>query len=483
MTINVTTDFREEYEVERTVWLWRRCLWYTAVLGSFYALAAVIRLGWTITSFGTEQWTSALMLFLHNLPILMLFWSMHFYVKGRALRRRQLDLIIFWLIVLSGSYSIIAAPFIEWMAGQPVTPVRSLELAFAAHFMAALFIPWSPREATRPLVPLLAIFAVVTVLFSDASTTGKAGYIALSPIIGIPGLIIAWWRHSRFRQRFHYRMLTGRYGELTRELVDARRVHESVFPGQLEQGAVTMRYAYLPMRQIGGDYLHLHRPDPNDPQAPISVIMLDVTGHGIPAALTVHRLHGEIERLYAEDPDLEPGAMLRALNRYIYLTLARSGIYGTGICLRLDPGRDQLIWASGGHPPAFKLSAAGKIDRLDATSYLLGAVPDDVFDGSQQSIHFGPGDALICYTDGAIESRDQQGTMLRIEGLERMLASLAVPLDAAPRRLCVDLVNRLNERRFGPSADDTLIVEVHRPVSAETPARRSTADRARVPAE
>src|SRR5690606_28540475 len=98
------------------------------------------------------------------------------------------------------------------------------------------------------------------------------------------------------------RALATRYGEFRRELTDARRIHESLFPKPKCEGDVHFLYLYEPMRQIGGDYLFVScAPTDDGRREMLSFVVIDVTGHGIPAALTVNRLHGELSRLFAED--------------------------------------------------------------------------------------------------------------------------------------------------------------------------------------
>ena len=101
------------------------------------------------------------------------------------------------------------------------------------------------------------------------------------------------------------------------------------------------------MRQIGGDYLFARfEPDARRPRR-FHLLIIDVPGHGIAAALTVNRLYGEIERLFAENPETGPGEVLAALNRYVHLTLSRHSIYATA-CVRIDTERDLLEYAWAG---------------------------------------------------------------------------------------------------------------------------------------
>lgn len=340
-----------------------------------------------------------------------------------------------------------------------------LSSVFVTHLLASLFIPWTPREAVRPLIPLLALFAIITLFLGEQSIVLRVVWVVASPLVGLPGILWCAWRASRFRDRFHSRVLRRSYREMKRELVDARRIHEDLFPAPITDGAVHFIYKYEPMRQIGGDFLYAHRfPGIDGPEKePLSVVMIDVTGHGIPAALTVNRLYGELERLYAEEPDIRPGDVLAALNSYVHYTLATHSVYATALCIRVNPDLDVIEWASGGHPPAFLRSVDGRIDRLDSTAFVLGACHGNDFKDGQQSAPFKRGDTLIAYTDGAIEARDANGKMMGLEGFLRMVATIR-PDAGEENGWASAILRRVEQHRFGPPADDTLIVELFRPL-------------------
>lgn len=338
---------------------------------------------------------------------------------------------------------------------------------FGTHFFACLLLPWTVREAMRPLWALLGLNVGLTLVYAYESHRAglgtewviyaTIGAIVLTALVPIPGLILCEWRHGRFRKRVTYDMLRGRYTELKQELTSARQIHEQLFPQPITQGPVRFEYTYEPMRQIGGDYLHSH----TAPDGRQSVAIIDVTGHGIPAALTVNRLHGELDRIFAENPATGPGELLTLLNRYVHLTLAHHSVYVTAICFRVCPKADTLEYASGGHPPAFVKDSRGRVEQLDSTTFVLGATAGPDFNAEPRSLHFGPGDCLVAYTDGATEARDEKGRYFGIVGIQRLLAYQDAPITGgwpAAIRAAVE------KYRYGPTADDILLVEIRRPV-------------------
>lgn len=495
MSQTFTSEFHAEYEAERSRWLRRRFLWYAGVVIALGLISVVVPLVMALVPSavkinaenGEELERGLRLTLLASLPFqfasLALYTSAFVYVSRRLLDRERMIRLTFWLIVFAGILGIMVSPVVREVAAatgldpdqQRSAPmlVTGLGQIFSLHFFACLFLPWTPRESLKPVLPLVALTLVLAAIYS--------GWLALvltivfAPIVLLPGVGVCWWRHGRFRDKFMYRTIKGRYNDMKRELVDARRIHEALFPKPNPEGAVRFNYCYEPMRQIGGDFLfRRYGVSPHGEQPMLSVAIIDVTGHGIPAALTVNRLHGELERLFAERPDTNPGQLLDALNRYVHLTLAEHSVYVTALCLRVDPNlppERAMEFASGGHPPAFLRSVDGKVEELGSTAFVLGAVPTEAFDAGQRTVRFGPGDTVIAYTDGAIEARDQSGRMLRIEGMLRLVASGATWADDRP---CECILREVDRHRFGPIADDTLIVEISRPLRSDAPVAATT---------
>jgi sigma-B regulation protein RsbU (phosphoserine phosphatase) len=339
---------------------------------------------------------------------------------------------------------------------------NALGSIFFTHFFACLFLPWTARESIKPMVPLLVLNAVVSLFYIRWVPTWGPIILILSPLVAVPGALVCLWRHSRFRDSFHFKMLKGRYGEIKQELGFARQIHESMFPPPVREGPVCFDYRYEPMRQIGGDYLFARFTPPSNGALPVlTLAIIDVTGHGIGAALTVNRLHGEIEREFGENAAVTPGELLTGLNDYLHHTLATHSVYATALFMRIDPNTGRLAWASAGHPPAFLRTIDGRIERLESTTLVLGACRGDDFAPNEQSCKFLPGDVILAYTDGAIEARNSAGRMFTVDGLQRALVSSTPDAEGG---WAATALRAVDEHRFGPAQDDTLMVEIFRPV-------------------
>lgn len=338
-----------------------------------------------------------------------------------------------------------------------------------SHAAGALLLPWTPL---RTLLAASGAFLVtlVGVAAMPPEYLGRFGFLAVGALVVIPGLAISIVRNWRDQAREMVEFFRTRYLEVRQELVDARLIHEAAFPPPRTVGAVRFSYAYEPMRQIGGDYLHAHVcAGQQGSEESLSLAILDVTGHGIAAALTVNRLHGELSRLYAENPFMAPGAVLRALNRYVFLTLSDHSVFVTGIVLRVDPTTSTLEFASAGHPPAFLRSSTGSIEELGSTSIVLGALDPTEFDPAPLQRRFMPGDAIIAYTDGAMDTRSRTGERLEVPGLRRIVEEGWAD---ETQRWPEAMIRAIHHFRHGTAADDVLIIEAYRTLApASEPAQ------------
>jgi len=488
MTLSVTTEFHAEFEAERERWLRDRLLWYCGFMTgvgllSFLPLVFTIFTSESVSDTFTASFVSK---FLFRGGLAVLFGGAMAYAstRRRDLSRKRVLRILSVCILTIGLVGLFVSPALaatinsfggeggEVRFGQGAS---WLFLILVTHLAASLFIPWTPNESMRPMTPLLLIASAMFIFgalmgWSESWFTALLG-VALCWIVPLPGLLVSWLRHSRHRRRFHLRALSGRYGAMKRELVDARRIHESLFPSQVLDGPVRFAYRYEPMLQLGGDFVFLHPrprqvdgPPVSSAESPTSVVLIDVTGHGLAAALTVNRLDGELHRLFAENPAISPGDVIEAINRYIHLTLAEHSVYATAFAARVDPARDELSWANAGHPPGMLRNAAGRIEELISTTFVLGAAAGEDFSACEEKRRFGAGDTLLLYTDGAFEVRNSAGAMFSLDGLRRSLVRSAA-IQAGDGALAQRMLDEVDGYRAGAPCDDTLILEVSRTVS------------------
>ncbi|MFI4881601.1 MAG: PP2C family protein-serine/threonine phosphatase [Phycisphaerales bacterium JB064] len=460
-TANFTSEFTQEFDVETGRLLRRRFMWFLGTMLGLWALSFIsIAVGWSRLA---EQWGYLVLVFgVAIVDISVYAWFFHRVRHSKPDKPAVLKLTRILLIYI-GAMGLLNY-IIHWPGSgefSRLVPVATINFGFA-FFLAAIFLPWSPKDVLRTVGLVLVMHAVVFIAVNlKPSPTWL--WLGLFPAFVGPGFAVCAVKDSSRMRAFKMRFLSSRYTEVRREMTDARRIHEDLFPQPRDVGDIVFTYTYQPMRLIGGDYLFCFESPGIEGRVPVNVVLLDVTGHGLAAALTVNRLHGELERIYAEDPHAEPGHVLGLLNRYVHLTLAQHSIYASAVCLRIDPTTSELTYANAGHPPMFLRGVDGTIEELDSTAIVLGACRPEDFHADPQTHTFMPGDMLIAYTDGAMEARDDKGKCIGRTWLTAMIAATKCGPGEWPRRIIAEL----DARRSGPPEDDTLVIEVQRRLATD----------------
>lgn len=325
--------------------------------------------------------------------------------------------------------------------------------------MGASLLPWSPRQTLG--VSSIWIIASISSLFissppGDFSIPAAViAYVAVT----IPGVMISFFRMSRFQDQFELHFIQSKYDEVREDLQAAKSIHERGFPKPKSSGEIRFTYVYQPMSQIGGDSVFASIQNPSDSDSPVTLVLFDVTGHGITAALTANRLQGELMRLTGEDPSIEPDDLLSAMDRYVCLTLADSAVLVSAVAVQADPKRSTIKVANAGHPAPVLRLQRGALIKIESSSPVLGVGTDQRFSISVETHQFNDGDSLIAFTDGVSEARIDSKLMFGSDGVEAVLSRNWVEQS---KRWPLQILEEVENRRAGSASDDILIVEIYR---------------------
>ncbi len=334
------------------------------------------------------------------------------------------------------------------------------------HLLTCLFLPWTVRESIRPasLIVLFAVLLLTFDLLARPTLPGRSIFFVVTAVTCcaafLPGTGICWWRFSQFNKRFRLKFESDGYRKLQGELEGARRIHEAVLPPRRTTGPVRVDYCYEPAQQIGGDMVVVHPHDARDASA-TTLVALDVTGHGIAAALTLNRVMGEIERSFADDADASPLTLAQNLNRYVHATASKHSVFMTALAVRVPHDASEPIeFVNAGHPTGFVVRADGArtIEPLESSAMLLGcATGEDFICDAGDPVPLAPGDAVVLYTDGWSEAANPRGRQLGTAGVREMIERVArsgVPVE----RWCEAFISQIRAYRESEPQDDTLIV-------------------------
>jgi serine phosphatase RsbU (regulator of sigma subunit) len=211
---------------------------------------------------------------------------------------------------------------------------------------------------------------------------------------------------------------------------------------------------YEAARDVGGDFFDLFRLRRRG--RPLSVVIADVTGKGIAAALLMAfsrpLLHAAI------DHTMGPGEALYRTNK-ILVEERRSSLFITALVARMDLPTGHLRFANAGHePPIFVPGDGGQATLVLGSGPLIGAFADLTL--PECAVDLRPGDMLVLYTDGVTDARSP--TSERFEE-ERLFAAIESARDGSAREVVQAIADAVGAfAGLAEPADDITIVAIRR---------------------
>jgi serine phosphatase RsbU (regulator of sigma subunit) len=200
--------------------------------------------------------------------------------------------------------------------------------------------------------------------------------------------------------------------KLLRELEIAHTIQESILPeGIPDLPGWRIAVHWQPAQAVGGDFYDvLPYPDGG-----LGLLMADVSGKGVPAALVMATTCSTLRAIARSD--MPPGAILEQVNHLILPNIPPN-MFVTCLYGILDPASGNLRFANAGHNLPIMSSVDG-VRELRATGMPLGLLPGITYE--EKSIQFQPGDKLLLYTDGITEAHNNQGEMFGLPRLHNCL--------------------------------------------------------------
>lgn len=231
---------------------------------------------------------------------------------------------------------------------------------------------------------------------------------------------------------------------------------------------------YMAARTVGGDYYDFI-PLPDGRQA---VLLGDVSGKGVPAALLMARLSGEARVSMLTQTDVASAIshlndqLMQANLEDRYVTLSAAVI---------DPKSHRVDIVSAGHLSPFVFRHATKtlekIFEKESGDFPVGWVPGHQY--TAFTVVLQPGDSMIVYTDGIEDAQPTSGERFLEDGVVRVVSSVAAPDKTLHAREIGDKIIRAVQSHVGnhPQFDDIAIVCFGRLSDGEAEAPTSTKEK------
>jgi CheY-like chemotaxis protein len=315
-------------------------------------------------------------------------------------------------------------------AGEKVHAAQTVDISNSGVRLAGLNEPLEIGEIlTLECGTRKAPFRVVWVGTPDTTSAGQAGLVCLAPDADV-------WKLSA--------------SQLENEaLLDRARVVQCGLLPHDKPPLSTLDYAgdCIEARMVGGDYYDFLELGPGE----VGFVLADVSGKGVPAALLMASLQGNLQSQRTTGLNDLP-KLLASLNAHIHKHSAHQR-YVTLFFGRYNDATQTLHYVNCGHNPPALLRRGGAVERLEATSTVLGLFLE--WECSVATAQLGTGDILIMYTDGITETTGDSGEEF---GESRLLEIVQKNRDLEAAQMLRSVEEALEQFRVGEQEDDMTLV-------------------------
>jgi signal transduction histidine kinase/serine phosphatase RsbU (regulator of sigma subunit) len=208
-----------------------------------------------------------------------------------------------------------------------------------------------------------------------------------------------------------------RLASIERELKLAKQIQDTILPSGISGvDRLDIAVAFIPAETVAGDFFDYYARNNHE----IGIIISDVTGHGISAALIASMVK---TTFYFQKEIIDnPAAIMSNLNHILRGSLKQG--YLTAAHIFIDTDTMTLRMARAGHPPVLLLKpSTGTITELRPSGRIIGCFDDIAAETLEIKIE--TGDLVIIYTDGLIETRNTEGTLFGDDAFKNALISSA----------------------------------------------------------
>ncbi|MDX2145071.1 MAG: SpoIIE family protein phosphatase [Rhodospirillaceae bacterium] len=239
-------------------------------------------------------------------------------------------------------------------------------------------------------------------------------------------------------------------------LAIAREVQQKLLPASAPSvPGFDVAGASVYSEAVGGDYYDFLCLEDEAGERRLAVVIGDVTGHGVPAALTMMSVRALVRGHAGEGLALLP--VMRAVNRHLAADSTR-GSFVTLVYMVLESDTRVVKWISAGHGPILFYNAdTYGFEELEVTDIPLGVKEDWTYHEFSRDRWPSSG-VLVIGTDGVWEMENAEG---RVFGKDNLIGVVRAVAHLSAKEICDAIVERLAEfRGTAPQKDDVTLVVV-----------------------
>lgn len=202
--------------------------------------------------------------------------------------------------------------------------------------------------------------------------------------------------------------------EIQTELDFASEIQREMIPQQhAPWNAVQFGILYRPMHKVSGDFLNVYKKDGS-----IFVLLADVSGHGVPAALITMAANDAFAAAIRHSDS--PAAVFREVNAQLSDQI-KTQDYLTAFLVRID-AKLRITYANASHPNALHYhSKTHTLESYDTAGLFIGAMSDATESYEEKTARLEFGDLLVLYSDGITEQTNPGGEEFGPHRLQHLL--------------------------------------------------------------
>jgi phosphoserine phosphatase RsbU/P len=235
-----------------------------------------------------------------------------------------------------------------------------------------------------------------------------------------------------------------------KELEIARQIQSSTLPREIPSlPHLQIAARYVPMSAVAGDFYDFLVVD----EQRLGVLVADVTGHGVPAALIASML--KVAFAAQGEHAADPARLLVGLNRALCGKFEDHFV--TAAYVFVDMERNVLRYAGAGHPPLMLTSrSSGAVRQIEENGLMLGLFPEAEYSATE--IPLDSGDRCMIYTDGVFEAMNATQEEYGKSRMEQFLKAHGDLSAVALTKALLEEVSHWAGHANGRSQDDDITV-------------------------
>jgi phosphoserine phosphatase RsbU/P len=304
-----------------------------------------------------------------------------------------------WLIIFQAAFAVWAILGTALRVSLKTLFLSNNLMVLGIFLTSALFLVFGPRPAgprkplSRGMLVFMTGFLIWVLFILQANLLGlkilrglNVEFVGFLVFVGCLGYVTASLSFAKEESLVN----------LNKEMEIARQIQASTLPKEVPRIAgLEVAARYVPMSAVAGDFYDFLAVD----ERRVGILVADVTGHGVPAALIASML--KVAFAGQAENAKEPARVLAGLNRALCGKFEEHFVTAAYVFLDLEKGL--MRYAGAGHPPLLLASRSnGEVRAIEENGLMLGLFPEAEY--ASLEIALQTGDRCLLYTDGLFEA-------------------------------------------------------------------------------